>query len=197
MNTGNDPALEARVGIKRPAAFLDRDGVLNVDHGFVHTIDRVTWVEGAIATIKLLNELGYLVFVVTNQSGIARGRYDEAAVEALHRWMAGQMAAAGARVDAFYFCPHHPEGVRDDLRLVCDCRKPAPGMLLRAIAEWPVDQSRSFLIGDRSTDVEAAHAAGIAGHLFTGGNLLEKIRNVISQPGLDEPIASIGSWTSA
>lgn len=192
MNTGNDPVLEARVGIKRPTAFLDRDGVINLDHGFVHTIDRVEWVEGAIAAIKLLNDLGYLVFVVTNQSGIARGRYDEAAVEALHQWMAGQMAAAGARVDAFYFCPHHPEGARDDLRFVCDCRKPAPGMLLRAIAEWPVDRSRSFLIGDRFTDVEAAQAAGIAGHLFTGGNLLEKVRDVISRSGPGEPIASIG-----
>lgn len=182
MNTGNDPVLEGSVGIKRPAAFLDRDGVINVDHGFVHTIDRVEWVEGAISAVRLLNDLGYLVFVVTNQSGIARGHYDEAAVEALHRWMAGQMAAAEARVDAFYFCPHHPEAVRDDLRLVCDCRKPAPGMLLRAIAEWPVDRSRSFLIGDRSTDVEAAHAAGINGHLFEGGNLLEKVRDVISRP---------------
>jgi D-glycero-D-manno-heptose 1,7-bisphosphate phosphatase len=181
MNAGALLESEKRLGSIRPAAFLDRDGVINVDHGYVHTIDRVTWVEGAIAAIKLLNDLGYLVFVVTNQSGIARGRYNEAAVEALHRWMAGQMAVAGARVDAFYFCPHHPEAVREDLRLVCDCRKPAPGMLLRAIAEWPVDRSESFLIGDRDTDVEAAQAAGIAGHLFDGGNLLEKVRDVISR----------------
>jgi len=181
MNSGALLESEKRLGSIRPAAFLDRDGVINVDHGYVHTIDRVTWVEGAIAAIKLLNDLGYLVFVVTNQSGIARGRYNEAAVEALHRWMAGQMAVAGARVDTFYFCPHHPEAVREDLRLVCDCRKPAPGMLLRAIAEWPVDRSESFLIGDRDTDVEAAQAAGIAGHLFDGGNLLEKVRDVISR----------------
>ena len=162
--------------VRRPAAFLDRDGVINLDHGYVHSPDRFVWVEGAMAAIRWLNEQGYLVFVVTNQSGIARGYYDEAAVHALHGWMAAQLASAGAHIDAFYFCPHHPDAVHDALRLSCDCRKPKPGMLLRAFAEWPVERPGSFLIGDRSTDIEAAAAAGIPGHLFDGSDLLKTVR---------------------
>jgi D-glycero-D-manno-heptose 1,7-bisphosphate phosphatase len=162
----------------RPAAFLDRDGVINIDHGFVHTVERFVWVEGAIAAIRWLNEHGYAVFVVTNQSGIARGYYDEAAVHALHAWMADELAAAGAHIDAFYFCPHHPEAVREDLRLSCQCRKPNPGMLLRAFEEWPVARSGSFLIGDRLSDIEAARAAGIPGHVFDGLDLLMTVRSV-------------------
>jgi D-glycero-D-manno-heptose 1,7-bisphosphate phosphatase len=162
----------------RPAAFLDRDGVINVDHGYVHSHERFVWVDGAVAAIRWLNERGYLVFVVTNQAGIARGYYDETAVRSLHRWMAGQLAIAGARIDAFYFCPHHPDAVHDDLRLHCDCRKPKPGMLLRAVAEWPVNRLGSFLIGDRSTDIEAAEAAGIPGHLFDGSDLLAMVQRV-------------------
>jgi D-glycero-D-manno-heptose 1,7-bisphosphate phosphatase len=175
------PAPDGQAGDRRPAAFLDRDGVINVDHGYVHTIDRFAWIEGAAAAVGLLNDLGYLVFVVTNQAGIARGYYDEAAVETLHRWIAAELAAAGARIDAFYYCPHHPDGSREDLRFHCGCRKPAPGMLLRACAEWPVDRSRSFLIGDRSTDIEAARAAGIPGYLFDGSSLLEEVRRAIAR----------------
>jgi D-glycero-D-manno-heptose 1,7-bisphosphate phosphatase len=167
----------------RPAAFLDRDGVINIDHGFVHTVERFVWIEGATAAIRWLNEHGYAVFVVTNQSGIARGYYDEAAVHTLHTWMAEQLAAAGARIDAFYFYPHHPEAAHDNLRMHCQCRKPEPGMLLRAFEEWPVDRSGTFLIGDRQSDIEAAQAAGIPGHLFDGSNLLVAVQRIASATG--------------
>lgn len=175
----SDRPIAGQTSVRRPAAFLDRDGVINLDHGYVHSPDRFVWVEGATAAIRWLNEQGYLVFVVTNQSGIARGYYDEAAVHVLHGWMTAQLASAGAHIDAFYFCPHHPDAVHDALRVSCDCRKPKPGMLLRALAEWPVERSGSFLIGDRSTDIEAAAAAGIPGHLFDGSDLLKTVRQAV------------------
>lgn len=155
----------------RPAAFLDRDGVLNLDRGYPHRAGQIDWVDGAPAAVALLNRRGYRVFVVTNQSGIARGYYGEEDVRALHRWMADRLAESGARVDAFYYCPHHPTEGAPPYRIACDCRKPRPGMLLQAMAEWPVRREGSFLIGDRETDLAAADAAGIPGHLFPGGDL--------------------------
>ena len=116
------------------AIFFDRDGTLNVDVHYLHEPADFVWVEGAIEAIRWANEHGYLVIVVTNQSGIARGYYDEAAVHRLHDWMNEELARQGARIDAFYYCPHHPAGRVPAYTRICDCRKPAPGMLLRAMA---------------------------------------------------------------
>lgn len=159
----------------RPAAFLDRDGVLNVDRGYVFRRDDFIWNEGAAVAVKWLNEHGYYVFVVTNQSGVARGYYREEDVTALHAWMNEELARAGAHIDAFYYCPHHPEGEVQEYRAVCACRKPAPGLIVQAMREWPVDKGRSFLVGDKPSDIGAAQAAGIKGYLFAGGNLMEFI----------------------
>jgi D-glycero-D-manno-heptose 1,7-bisphosphate phosphatase len=156
----------------RPAAFLDRDGVLNHDTGYVHTPDRFEWITGAREAVKHLNDAGCYVFVVTNQAGVAHGYYDEAAIHALHEWLNGELRRTGAHIDAFYHCPHHPEGAVAAYRRTCDHRKPAPGMLLRARAQWPIDWGRSFLIGDRDSDIAAAAAAGIPGYKFVGGDLL-------------------------
>ncbi|SDD80793.1 D-glycero-alpha-D-manno-heptose-1,7-bisphosphate 7-phosphatase [Rhodospira trueperi] len=155
----------------RPAAFLDRDGTLNVDVDYAHRPEQITWIDGAAAALRRLNEAGWWVFVVTNQSGIARGLFDEAAVDRLHDWMVTDLARQGARIDAFYYCPHHPRGTVPAYTKVCDCRKPAPGLLLRAMAEHPVDVARSFMLGDRMRDVEAGRAAGVASHLYEGGNV--------------------------
>lgn len=163
----------------RAAVFLDRDGVLNVDHHYVYEPERFEWISGAKDAIKWLNEQGFLVIVVTNQSGVARGYFPETAVYELHRWIDKQLAVEGAHVDAYYHCPHHPEGKVAEYSVVCDCRKPAPGMILKALKEWPVDPKRSFLVGDSPRDVEAAKAAGIDGFLFTGGNLLDTLRSLI------------------
>jgi len=155
----------------RPALFLDRDGVINVDKGYVSQIDNFEWVEGAKQTIASFKANGWYVFVVTNQSGIARGYYTEADMHTLHNWMTSELNAASAMVDKIYYCPYHEDGEIAQYRKDSFDRKPSPGMLLQAMAEFPVKREASFLIGDKETDIEAARAAGIAGFLFSGGDL--------------------------
>lgn len=165
---------------RRPALFLDRDGVLNHDHGYVHRFEDFHWIDGAREAVKLANDLGWYVIVVTNQAGIARGYYPEEAVVALHDRMQQDLQTLGAHVDAFYFCPHHPEGAVPDLSVACSCRKPQPGMLQAALRDWPIDASRSLLIGDKDSDLAAAAAVGVAGRKFTGGSLLDFLRETIA-----------------
>ena len=153
--------------MKRPAIFFDRDGVLNEDSGYVFEIGQLKWIEGAREAVKLANDAGYFVFVVTNQSGVARGFYEETHVEALHQWMQDDLAKIGAHIDAFEYCPYHPEAAIERYRQASPRRKPAPGMINELLGRFPVDVSRSILIGDKPTDLEAAQAAGIRGYLFS------------------------------
>lgn len=162
--------------MRRPAAFLDRDGVLNHDHGYVHRRDHFDWVDGAIDAVRWLNDQGFYVFVITNQAGVARGYYGEDAVNDLHAWMQAELQKHGAHIDAFEHCPFHPEGSVERYRLHSDLRKPQPGMILKLQREWTTDPTRSFLVGDRDTDLQAAHAAGLPGFKFVGGNLLAFVR---------------------
>ena len=163
----------------RPAVFLDRDGVLNVDRGYVHALADFAWIPGAVAAVKQLNDAGWYVFVVTNQSGIGRGLYTEADMAALHRHMADTFARAGAYVDDWRHCPFHPEGTVARYRQAHPWRKPEPGMILDLLDHWPVDRAASFLIGDKPTDIQAAAAAGLPGHLFAGGDLSAFVRGLL------------------
>ncbi|MEO1552360.1 MAG: HAD family hydrolase [Pseudomonadota bacterium] len=157
----------------KPALFLDRDGVINVDHGYVDRVENWQWMAGAQACIARFKARDWFVFVVTNQSGIAFDHYSEADMDAVHAHMVSGLEAAGTSVDAIYNCPYHPEGTNLRFRKDSYDRKPKPGMLLQAMADFPVKREASFLIGDKQTDIDAAHAAGIGGFLFKGGNLSE------------------------
>jgi D-glycero-D-manno-heptose 1,7-bisphosphate phosphatase len=167
---------------RRPAAFLDRDGVLNVDHGYAHRPDQLEWIDGALEAVRLLNEAGYYVIVITNQSGVARGYYSEAAVNEFHSHMQQVLRAHGAHIDAFYYCPHHPEGKIKELAVRCFCRKPSPGMLQQAAREWPLDPSRSFFIGDKDDDMAAARAFKIRGIKFNAkvNSILDLVRRELA-----------------
>jgi D,D-heptose 1,7-bisphosphate phosphatase len=156
---------------RRPAVFFDRDGVLNEDLGYVGSPDRFVWIEGAIDAIKRLNDRGWYVFVATNQAGVARGFYTEDAVYALHAHMLDRLAQSGAHIDDIRLCPFHTEGTVERYRRQSDWRKPGPGMFLDLLAHWPVERERSLVVGDKTSDMEAAKAAGLRGLLFGGGNL--------------------------
>jgi D-glycero-D-manno-heptose 1,7-bisphosphate phosphatase len=161
--------------------FLDRDGVLNVDVGYAHRPDQIEWIPGAHEAVAHLVTCGYLVFVVTNQAGVARGYYDEVTVNSLHQWIATQLAASGGRIDDWRYCPSHPDGVVAGYATVDPWRKPEPGMLLDLIAHHDIDIAGSFLVGDSDSDIEAARRAGIAGYRFDGGNLLDFVLEVLAE----------------
>jgi D-glycero-D-manno-heptose 1,7-bisphosphate phosphatase len=145
----------------RAAAFLDRDGVINADHGYVHRIDRFELLPGVPAALRRLQQAGLLLIVVTNQSGIARGLYSEADYSRVTRHLRDLLAGESVALDAVYHCPHLPDAPVAAYRRECDCRKPHPGMLLRGIAEFGIDPQRSVLVGDKPSDIEAGRAAGV------------------------------------
>jgi D-glycero-D-manno-heptose 1,7-bisphosphate phosphatase len=146
--------------VLHPAVFLDRDGTINVERDYLHRVEDFAFIPGAPEAIRRLKAAGFLVIVVTNQSGVARGYYPREAVCRLHEYLQGELRKSGAAIDGFYVCPHHPtEGV-GDYRLDCNCRKGAPGLLLQAASDHRIDLRRSFMVGDKLADIEAGVAAG-------------------------------------
>lgn len=159
-----DPELPRMLqGLPRPrqALFLDRDGVINVDHGYVHTQEKTAWIPGIFELVASAHRHGYLPIVITNQAGIARGYYTEEDFLAYTAWMHDEFRKRGAALAATFYCPHHPHARADQLGVVCACRKPQPGMLLDAMEMFHLEPTRCKLLGDKQTDLEAALAANI------------------------------------
>lgn len=167
----------------KPGAFFDRDGVINLDHGYVGDAEHFELVEGAAHALRLCREAGYLIFIVTNQAGVARGLFEEKDVNALHAHMKTVLAVEGAVIDDIRYCPHHPEATRARYRKACGWRKPGPGMILDIASHWPIDLARSFLVGDKEHDMAAARAAGIRGFLYENGPLDHFVAAAISRMG--------------
>lgn len=159
-------ALLAAASAPRKALFLDRDGVININHGYVHTPADTDWVPGIFELAADAHARGYLPIVVTNQAGIGRGLYDEAMFLDYTAWMHAQFAARGTPLLATFWCPHHPDEGLGDYRVDCDCRKPRPGMLRGGITRFGIDPARSLMIGDKQGDLDAAAAAGVPARLL-------------------------------
>jgi D-glycero-D-manno-heptose 1,7-bisphosphate phosphatase len=181
----------------RPAIFLDRDGTLIEEVGYLDDLERLVLFPWTIDALRLLRRAGYLLFVITNQAGIARGYFDETFVDSVHRHLGERFAAAGAPIEAFYFCPHHPEATLPAYRMTCDCRKPRPGMLERAAAAFGLDLTRSFVIGDRWLDVATAKAVGAKGVLVRTGYGAHESRHPeagIDPDGVVDHVFAAASW---
>ena len=161
-----------------PAVFLDRDGTINEERGHIQTPEGLVLLAGAAPAIRRLNASEYLTVVVTNQSVIARGKCTEANMETIHNRLQSLIGEHGAYIDRIYYCPHHPDqlipGGRQDLKIVCDCRKPEPGLILRATKEMNIDLKMSWMVGDMTSDIEAAKRAGIRSILLTKQDVLDK-----------------------
>jgi D-glycero-D-manno-heptose 1,7-bisphosphate phosphatase len=162
---------------KRPAVFLDRDGTINVDAGYIDRLERFELYPFAIDAIRLFKRAGYLVVVITNQAGVAQGLYDEAFVDVTARFLDSRAAQGSTNIDGHYYCPHSPDAAVERYRVDCDCRKPKPGLALRATADLGIDLARSVVIGDRWRDIAVARAIGARGVLVkTGYGATEALR---------------------
>jgi len=165
---------------RRPVVFFDRDGTLNVDEGYTHRVEDLRWMPRAIEAIRAVNDSGRLCIVITNQAGLGRGLYGEGDMQRFHAAMQAQLMEAGAHIDAFYHCPFHAEATIEAWRHPNHPdRKPNPGMIEKAMADWSIDRAASVLIGDRDLDMEAARRAGVQGVLYDGGDLAALTRAAI------------------
>lgn len=151
------------------AVFLDRDGTMLEEAGYLDRLERLAFFPYTVDAVRLLNHAGFAVVVVTNQAGIARGLFEESFVAQAHRHMTERFAAGGARVDGYYYCPHHPDGAVARFRQRCDCRKPLPGLVYQAAADLSLDLAGSYMVGDRWHDLAAGQAAGTRGILVRTG----------------------------
>lgn len=165
--------------VKNKAAFLDRDGVINLDLGYVYKITDFYWVRGIKKVIKYLKKKNFLIIVITNQSGIARGMYLNKDVKILHNYINKQLLKIDCRIDAFYYCPHHPQGTIKKYKKKCNCRKPENGMIKKAIKEWSIDIKKSFMIGDQKTDLLAAKKSNLKFIYIKKNKFYKKIKELI------------------
>jgi D-glycero-D-manno-heptose 1,7-bisphosphate phosphatase len=189
----------------RPAIFLDRDGTLSHEVGYVNHVSRFRLYPFSVDAVRLVNRSPYLAVLITNQAGVARGYFPESLVAEVHGSLVRSLEAGGARLDGLYYCPHHPSAGQPPYRCDCDCRKPRPGLIKRAEADLGIDLARSWMIGDRPGDIEVAHRAGARGVLvrtgygrgeldhhgpvwkhppeFVAENVLEAVSTILSREG--------------
>ena len=161
----------------KKAVFLDRDGVLNVDKGYQYKISTFEWIPGAKRAIKLLNDLGYLVIVITNQSGVSRGYYTESHVKKLHKWMNAELKKKDALINDFFFSTEMPSKEIN----IKSRRKPSPLMVFEAIKKYSINKDKSFLVGDRESDVKTGENANIRSYLFKETNLFERVKEILKE----------------
>jgi len=173
--------------MKKPAVFLDRDGTINVEKNYLHKTEDWEWITGAIEAIKKINQNNFLAIVVTNQSGVARGYYGESDILTLHEHVNEILKQHGAWIDAFYYCPHHPD-INDGAQ--CTCRKPLPGMLLQADNDFEIDMANSFLIGDKASDIESGNQLGLKTILVETGYGLQDRPNVKDVFSIEKDLSS-------
>ena len=181
----------------KPAVFLDRDGTIIEDVGYLDAVERIAWFPWSVDAIRALNRAGLAVVVITNQSGVARGRFTEALIEQVHRRLDDCLAAGNARIDAYYYCPHHPEGAVPEYTRVCDCRKPGRGLVDRAVRDLSLDPASAFVVGDRWFDIGMAHAIGGRGVLVRTGAGAEQEREPIdgvTPDAIVDNLAAAVSW---
>jgi D-glycero-D-manno-heptose 1,7-bisphosphate phosphatase len=182
---------------RAPAVFLDRDGTMIEDVGYLDSLSRVTFYPWTADVIRALNGAGLAVVVVTNQAGIARGLFSEAFVDETHRYMDARLAAGGARVDAYYYCPHHPSGSVAPYTRSCECRKPGRGMIDKAASDLALDPARSFVVGDKWLDVQLGRAVGARAILVrTGMGAAEEMRppDGVAADAVVDNLAAAASW---
>jgi len=180
-----------------PAVFLDRDGTVIEDVGYLDAVEQIAFFPWSVDAIRALNRAGLPVVVITNQSGVARGRFTEAHVAEAHRAIDARLAAGNAHIDAYYYCPHHPDGAVPEYTRVCDCRKPGRGLVDRAVRDLSLDAARSFVVGDRWLDIGMAHAIGGRGILVRTGvgaaQEREPVEGVTADAIVDN-LAAAASW---
>ncbi len=175
--TGASPCSPA--GYRSKAVFFDRDGTLNLDIHYLHRPEDFRWMPDAKEAVRYVNDHGYLAILVTNQSGVARGYFEERDVVRVYDWMNAELAKEGAHLDALYYCPHHPEGSVPQYARICTCRKPGPGLVNRACSDFAIDKTRSYFVGDTETDMACARNAGVRGVRYEGGSLLALVKETI------------------
>ena len=181
----------------KPAVFIDRDGVINIDHGYVHTTDEFEYVEGVFEACKKLKAMGYMLVLVTNQSGIARGMFTEDEFLTLTEWMDWNFVDNGVEFDGIYYCPHHPTEGKGDYLQDCNCRKPKPGMFISARDFLKIDMAGSVMIGDKADDMKAAGAAEVGTKILVRtGKPITEAGEQLADAVLDS-VADVPAWLAA
>lgn len=179
---------------KNTAVFLDRDGTINEEVGYLDSLDKLELYPNSFEAIRLINESGMLTVVITNQSGVARGYFSENFVNAVHSRISEILKKNGAHIDRFYYCPHHPTEGNDPYLKSCDCRKPSPGMLIRASEELEIDLSRSYMVGDAEKDIELANRVGAKGILVRTGYGENVVTSDVKPAYVAEDILDAVNW---